>query len=162
MEWIISNLPLILCAVAGFGLLLLEACMPGFGVAGLSGIVLEIVAVYLTWQAHGLAAALVLALVLLVITGLTVFFTYRSVARGRLSKSNLVLNETQKATETRASALRAWIGKKAVVATPLRPAGFVEVDGERLSAASSGDFIEKGVSVKITGAEGDHLTVQPL
>lgn len=162
MEWIISNLPLILCALAGFGLLLLEAFMPGFGVAGLSGIVLEIVAVYLTWQAHGLTAALVLALVLLVVTGLTVFFTYRSVAKGRLSKSDLVLNDTQKATETRVSALRAWVGKKAVVATPLRPAGFVEVDGERLSAASSGDFIEKGVPVKITGAEGDHLIVQPL
>ena len=162
MEFIISNLPLILCALAGFGLLLLEAFMPGFGIAGISGIVLEIVSVYLTWTAHGLTAALVLALVLLVVTGLTVFFTYRSVAKGRLSKSDLVLNDTQKATETRASALRTWIGKKAVVATPLRPAGFVEVDGERLSAASSGDFIEKGVPVKITGAEGDHLVVQPL
>ena len=53
-------------------------------------------------------------------------------------------------------------GKEAVVATPLRPAGFVDVGGQRLSAASSGDFLEKGVRVQITGAEGDHLVVRPL
>ena len=162
MDFIVSNLPLILCALAGFGLLLLEAFMPGFGIAGISGIILEVVAVYLTWQSHGLAAALILALVLLTITGLTVFFTYRSAMKGRLSKSDLVLKDTQDAMESRTSALLAWVGKEAIVATPLRPAGFVEVDGARLSAASSGDFLEKGTVVKITGAEGDHLTVQPL
>ena len=162
MDFIVGNLPLILCGVAGFGLLLLEAFMPGFGIAGISGIILEVVAVYLAWQAHGLAAALLLALGLLLVTGLTVFFTYRSAMKGRLSKSPLVLKDTQDAAESKTSALRAWIGKEAVVATPLRPAGFVEVDGTRLSAASSGDFLEKGTSVKITGAEGDHLMVQPL
>mgnify|MGYP002627263869 FL=1 len=161
MEWIAGNLALILCTLAGFGLLVTEAFMPGFGVAGVSGIILEVVAVYLTWTAHGLTAALLFLLGVLLVIGVTVFLSYRSAMRGRLSKSDLILKDTQETVASRASSLRSWIGKEAVVATPLRPSGFVESEGKRLSAASGGDFIEKGTPVQIVGAEGDHLVVQP-
>ena len=42
---------------------------------------------------------------------------------------------------------------------PLRPAGFIEAGGRRLNAASSGDFIEKGTAVTITGTEGEEYTL---
>ncbi len=45
--FIAANLPAILCALIGVGLLVAEIFMPGFGVAGISGIILEIIAVYL-------------------------------------------------------------------------------------------------------------------
>ena len=162
LDFISGNLLLILCALAGLGLLLTEAFMPGFGIAGVSGIILEIIAIYLTWAGHGLVAGLFMTLGVLLVIGLAVFLSYRSAMRGRLSKSDLILKDTQEAAVPVTDALRSWIGKEAVVATPLRPAGFVDVGGQRLSAASSGDFLEKGVRVQITGAEGDHLVVRPL
>ena len=123
---------------------------------------LPIIAIYLTWAEHGLVAGLLMTLGVLLVIGLAVFLSYRSAMRGRLSKSDLILKDTQEAAVPVTDALRSWIGKEAVVATPLRPAGFVDVGGQRLSAASSGDFLEKGVRVQITGAEGDHLVVRPL
>ena len=44
MEFISGNLPMILCALVGFVLMMIEAFMPGFGIAGFLGIVLEVIA----------------------------------------------------------------------------------------------------------------------
>ena len=38
------NLIMIVCFVIGSGLIIVEAFIPGFGVAGISGIILEIIA----------------------------------------------------------------------------------------------------------------------
>ena len=162
MEWITGNLALFLCAVAGFGLLMAEAFMPGFGVAGIFGVILEIIAIYLTWTTHGLAAGLLMILGVLLVIGLAIFFSYRSAMHGRLSKSDLILKADPEQVTSRTEALKPWIGKEAVAATPLRPAGFVEAGGERISAASSGEFLEKGTKVAIVGAEGDHLIVKAV
>lgn len=50
IDFIMTNLPIIVCFVLGIGSLIVEALMPGFGIAGFSGIALEIVALVLTWQ----------------------------------------------------------------------------------------------------------------
>ena len=47
------NLIMIICFVVGSGLVITEAFIPGFGVAGISGIILEIVAVWACWQYAG-------------------------------------------------------------------------------------------------------------
>ena len=54
-----------------------------------------------------------------------------------------------------------WIGQEGVTVTSLRPAGQIDINGVRLNAASSGDFIPKGVAVLVTGTEGDHLVIRP-
>ena len=45
LELIAANLPIIICFVIGIGLLILEAFMPGFGLPGITGCVLEIAAI---------------------------------------------------------------------------------------------------------------------
>ena len=158
MNTLSIHLPLILFFLGGFALLLAEAFMPGFGIAGTLGIILELLAVYYVWRGFGIVAAVCLVLVLI---GLTVFFYYRSAIKGRLSKSELVLQETERpGVEKALYALRALTGREAVTATPLRPAGQVQLEGQRYNAASGGEFLEKGTRVLVTGAEGDHLTVR--
>ena len=158
MEFLSSNLPLILFFLAGFGLLLAEAFMPGFGIAGVLGVVLEVLAIYSVFQNYGLAPALIFTLVVLALIGLTVFLSYRSAMKGRLSKSDLVLKDAQHPESGQArKALAPFVGREGVAATPLRPAGQIEVDGVRLNAASGGDFLEKGTRVRVTGTEGDHV-----
>ncbi len=152
------NLIMIIAFVIGSGLIVLEAFMPGFGVAGIGGVVLEIVALRCCWLLHGTVPTLLALLGVLLLIGLAVFISYRSAMNGRLSKSHLVLKETESAAAEKKP--DRWIGMEGVAVTALRPAGQIEVEGVRLNAASGGEFIEKGVSVLVTGTEGDHYTIR--
>ena len=83
MEFVSENLVLILCGLAGFGLLIGEAFMPGIGVAGILGVILEVIAIYSAWLHHGFQFALILTVILIAVIGLTVYLTYRSALKGR-------------------------------------------------------------------------------
>ena len=151
------NLIMIIGFVIGSGLIIVEAFIPGFGVAGICGVVLEIVALRCCWVLHGIVPALLALVGVLALIGLAVFLSYRSAMSGRLSKSHLVLKDTEKADATNKPD---WIGMEGVAVTALRPAGQIEIDGKRLNAASTGDFIEKGSAVLVTGMEGDHCVIK--
>ena len=160
MDLIASNLLLILLFVVGTGLVITEAFIPGFGVAGISGIVLEIAAIVLTGSRFGTGPALIALFGVLLVIGLAVFISYRSAMKGRLSRSPLVLKDEEAAAPAADTAsLDQWIGKDGIVATPLRPAGFIGIGGARISAATSGAFLEKGTDVRVERTEGDHVIV---
>ena len=158
MDAFALNLIMIIGFVVGSGLIILEAFIPGFGVAGIAGVVLEIVALRCCWTLHGTVPALLALVGVLLLIGVAVFLSYRSAMNGRLSKSHLVLQNTEAAAGESDAGL--WIGKEGVTVTALRPAGQIEVEGTRLNAASAGEFIEKGVPVLVTGTEGDHCTIR--
>ena len=64
LEFLSANLPLVLCFLFGVGLLVAEVFMPGFGVAGISGILLELACIVLTYLYHGGLAALGVTIVI--------------------------------------------------------------------------------------------------
>ena len=152
------NLIMIIGFVIGSGLIIVEAFIPGFGVAGISGVILEIIALRCCWLGYGTVPTLLALAGVLLLIGLAIFLSYRSAMNGRLSKSHLVLNQTEDAA--REEKPDRFIGMEGVAVTALRPAGTIEVEGTRLNAASSGDFIEKGSPVLVTGTEGDHYVIR--
>ncbi|MCR5566279.1 MAG: hypothetical protein K6F61_05470 [Clostridiales bacterium] len=152
------NLIMIIGFVIGSGLIIVEAFIPGFGIAGIGGVVLEIVALRCCWLLHGTVPTLLALAGVLLLIGLAVFLSYRSAMNGRLSKSHLVLKDTETAAEE--AKPDHWIGMDGVAVTALRPAGEIEIEGARLKAASTGDFIEKGAPVLVTGMEGDHYVIR--
>ena len=152
------NLIMIIGFLVGSALVITEAFIPGFGVAGISGIVLEIIALRCCWLLHGTVPTLLALAGVLLLIGLAVFLSVRSVRSGRLSRSPLVLNDTE--TPAGEDKPDHWIGMEGIAVTALRPAGEIEIDGVRLHAASAGDFIEKGAPVLVTGTEGDHYTIR--
>lgn len=160
MDPAIGNLVMILCFVIGSGLVILEAFIPGFGVAGIFGVVLEIAALVLTWTNHGITAALIALFGVLLLIGLVVWLSYRSAMNGRLSRSPLILRNQENA---QSKALpEKWLNKKGTAITPLRPVGMVEIDGKRLNAVSTGAFLEKGTAVTVIGMADGQLQVQPV
>ncbi len=162
MDLFASNFVLILCFVVGTALIVLEGFMPGFGIAGISGLILEVIAVLMVGGRFGLVPAIFALLGVLLVVGIAFWISYRSAMKGRLSKTPLILRDTEKADAAAAAPAEetGWIGKTAVTVTPLRPAGTVEADGERMTAASGGEFIEKGKTVTVIGREGNKLLVR--
>ena len=163
MEFVSENLVLILCGLAGFGLLMAEAFMPGFGIAGILGIVLEAAAIYSAWISHGTLFALIATGIIIAVVSVTIYLSYRSALKGRLSRSDLVLKDEEKpAAEPAAKALMAYQNREGVAVSALRPGGTIEIDGVRLNAASGGELVEKGARVRVLSAEGDHVIVRSL
>ncbi len=161
---ILIALPAILCALAGIGLLIAEAFMPGFGVAGISGIVLEIVAVWLMYRAHGLMAAAVLFLIALSVAAVALTISLRSATKGRLSRSGMILNATENSDEGYVASedMQVFLDKEGTVLTTLRPTGIAEFDGVRLNVLSDGEFIPPDTAVKVIRVEGGKLFVRAL
>ena len=60
---IVLNLPLILCLLAGVSLLVVEVFVPGFGFPGVSGLILTVIGVVITWNTYGPVAGLAATLI---------------------------------------------------------------------------------------------------
>ena len=164
LEFIAANLPILICFLIGIGLMVLEAFMPGFGLPGISGIILEVVAVALTWMNHGPMAALGMTLIVLSILAIAISMSLRSAANGKLSRSKLVLNDTEsnEAGYRSTEDLDVFLGKEGVTTTVLRPTGMAEFDGVRLNVVSEGEFIQSGTRVQIVRVEGSRILVRTI
>ena len=55
--------------------------------------------------------------------------------------------------------LERLLGKTGTVIGTLRPAGQIEIDGNRYDAVSQGSFIESGTTVKVIKVEGHRVVV---
>jgi membrane-bound ClpP family serine protease len=163
-SFLISNLPIILCIIFGAGMIVLEAFMPGFGLPGISGILLEIAAIVLTFIHYGAAAALGVTLIVLSIVAIILSISLRSAAKGRLSKSEMILHATEdpEGGYVASEDLKVFIGHEGVTTTALRPAGIAEFDEVRLNVISEGEYIESGRRVRIISTDGSQVTVREI
>lgn len=164
LDFIAVNMPILICFFVGVGLLVLEAFMPGFGVAGVSGIVVETVAVALTWINHGPVAALGMLLIILSVIAIAISMSLRSATNGRLSRSKLILRETEsnEAGYRSTEDMEVFMGREGQATTVLRPTGIAEFDGVRLNVVSEGEFIPSGTAVRIVRIEGSRILVRPV
>ena len=101
LAFILANLPLIICLIAGVALLVVEVFVPGFGLPGISGIVLLVAGVVLTWNNYGMAAGLSVSLIALALAGIAVSMSIKSASHGRISRSALILNDCPAGTGRR-------------------------------------------------------------
>ncbi|NOW92539.1 membrane-bound ClpP family serine protease [Clostridium beijerinckii] len=149
----------VLLLVVGFGLVLLEMHIPGFGVPGIAGAICLILAVVLT--AENFAQALVMALGILAILGIMLGVVLTFFTKGKLFKP-LILPDEQKKEHgyISSSDLDYLLGKTGVAVTDLRPTGSVDIDGVKFDVISEGEYIRKGTNVEIFKVSGVKLLVK--
>lgn len=164
LEFIAANLPILVCFVVGLGLIVLEAFMPGFGLPGIAGVILHVVAVVFTWINHGPVAALGMTIILLSIIAIAISVSLRSAANGKLSKSKIVLSETEsnEAGYRSSEDMQVFLGKEGVATTVLRPTGMAEFDDVKLNVVSDGEYIQPGTKVQIARVEGSRILVRAI
>lgn len=158
MEWLI---PIIICVLAGVILLIVEAFMPGFGVPGISGIILLLAGVAMTWYEYGAMVGLGTTVAVLALVGVAISVSLKSASSGRLSKSDLILNDTETPPFENAD-MQLLVGKEGVVKNTLRPVGTAEFDCGKLHVTSDGEYVSEGQKVRIVRVEGTQIFVNKI
>ena len=154
--------PCIFCFVFGIVMFVVEMFTPGFGVAGGLGIVSFAAIIVMQFLANSLTSALIITAVLILLLAAIIVLFIRSFQKGLLSKSKIVNNsavagESSPDIKEKGKNL---IGKKGIAITSLRPSGIVEIEGERMSVSTYGNFIEAGKEISISAVDGLNIFVK--
>ncbi|WEK53060.1 MAG: NfeD family protein [Candidatus Cohnella colombiensis] len=145
--------------IIGIILLIIEMFAPSFGVLGVVGTVAIIFGItmgaYDTGNAlQSLGIAFVVAIVVVAI--FVYIFRKRGVWNRFILDDELTSEQGYVPNEDRDQ----WLGQEGIVLSALRPAGVVEIDGQRLDVVSSGEFIEKGTAVVVQLVDGTRIVVK--
>ena len=159
-QTILEALPSVLCMLAGAGFIIVEVFLPGFGIPGISGILLIGAGTVLAGVHFGAVTAVSVLLVLVAVLAVLISWVLRAAARGDGGK-RLFLKEREE-LHTRNDDMLAFIGKRGQTKSVLRPAGIGDFDGVRLNVVTEGDYIESGKSVEIVSVEGTRIVVKAV
>ena len=159
----------ILMFVVGLGLLLLEIfVIPGFGVAGISGIILIIASLFLSMLGadpfldfNAVSMAIIKLTVGFLAALILIFALVRFLPKSTLFKK-FILSEEEKATEgyTSRTNLSELLGAEGKSLTTLRPAGTAEINGKRVDVVTDSEYIEHGKPIIVTAVEGMRVVVR--
>ena len=153
-------LPMALCLLLGSGLIVVEVFLPGFGLPGISGVVLVGVGTLLVGMKYGALIAVGVLLVIIALLAVLISWALRSAASGSFGRSELFLNE--KGDLTSHEDMQAFVGHAGRAMSVLRPAGIGDFDGVRLNVVTEGGFIESGRRIEIVRVAGSRIVVREL
>ncbi len=160
---------LLLGAIGLFLLALEVLVIPGFGVAGVLGILALVGSLVLSMVGPGFTAGFMLAaagrvvfvLLFALVASLVLLRFLPRLPFGR----RLVLDRGLAADQGYASAPESdaqWLGRTGLASSPLHPAGIADIDGRRVDVVSDGDHIDAGQPIRVTRVDGNRVVVRHL
>lgn len=154
-----SSVYVALIFMLGIALILIEAVIPGFGICGIMGIILSIVGVILAMGSfeRGLvptASAMIAG----------IFASNIMIKRGMKSEflQKISLNDSLTSTRGYLSVDRpdVSVGDVGYTLTPLKPTGFILVEGAKIEAISEDGMIEHGEKIVVSKVDGSKVIVR--
>jgi len=165
----LADMTEVLILLAGIALILMEILViPGFGVVGISGIVVVFYSFYKMligtypspedyYLAYmGLSVGIITSIIIAVIF-------YNTFPHTELYKK-LIPFTPQKSEEgfTISKGYEKLVGENGKTTTDLRPSGKVEISGKYYQAMSHGDYIESGSKIVVDGVDENQLLVKKV
>ncbi len=165
----------IIVFVVGIILIVLEVfVIPGFGVAGIGGILLVVGSLILVMlnndlfdfsfvKGSDISIAIATTLSGLFASVLLLFFGGVRLTQTRAFR-RISLQNTQKSSEGFTSNFneKSYLGFKGKTYTVLRPSGKIMIDGELMDAFTRGEYIEKDKKVEVIDESGTSLKVREI
>ena len=159
-ELLLVSLGMILLAVEVF-------VIPGFTVAGVSGIVVLVAGLGMTLVGAGATMNAIMGAlgrvafsILLALAGALALVRMLP----RLPFGRRLVLETGMQTDlgyvSAPESDRQWLGRTGTALSPLRPAGIAGIDGARVDVVSDGGFIESGTPILVTRVDGNRIVVR--
>lgn len=167
----------ILIFIVGLVLLAIEIfAIPGFGVAGISGIILIVTGLTLSMidnigfdftgvQLNGLAEAFFIVIIASFLSIIGSFYLTRKLFGTSTIFGNLALMATQPQSEGYISSdshYTEMLGQTGETHTILRPAGKVIINGQMFDAVAQSGYIDRGEAVRIVKYENAQLIVRKV
>lgn len=146
---------IVILAILGLVLVFAEMLIPGFGLFGILGVIALLGSAIFVAETYGTLAFLV-ALFLIV----ALFFIMIMIAKKSGLYNRVILHEKQDSQDFDESKLNGLLGKEGITLSTLRPYGVAEFDGVSVDVCSLGDFIDRGIKVKVTQISGKMVTVR--
>ena len=148
LAWALSCVGIMLFAL--FLLFLEIAIIPGFGIAGVSGIILLVISLALAFWKLSKAWAIGVTFFAVIGVGFLIFFMVEILPKTKLGKK-FILSETSPAPEDISAVdnTARYLGAEGVAISNLRPSGIAKIADERVDVITDGDFIEKGTKIKV-------------
>lgn len=158
----IINVASFILFIVGMALITIELFIPGLGIFGGLGAIALILCI--VFQAKTLLEGLILFLIISVIIFVLALIVARSFRKGFLYRSSLVLKNNADKDKGYVSNddYSHLVGKQGVSLTPLRPAGMVDIDGERADVVTDGEFIKRGEQLVVTKVSGRRILVKKV
>ncbi|WP_342511270.1 nodulation protein NfeD [Sporosarcina sp. FSL K6-1522] len=147
--------------VIGVGLVIAEIFLP-FGIAGAVGALAIIGSIIMAGGNPMHMAISVLIAIAIAVTGMVIIMKFFGKKLHLLNKVVLMdSTDTELGYVSNVNRVE-LLGREAKTSTPLRPAGTVELDGERIDVVSEGSYIDRGKNVTIVKVEGSRIVVREL
>jgi membrane-bound serine protease (ClpP class) len=156
--------------LVGLGLILVGLeifFIPGFGIAGILGIIalmgglgLSLIGSGATWESMLSALGQVAFSILIAIIATLILLRYFP----RLPFGKRLILETnlqaQEGYESSPPEDHRWLGKQGMALSDLRPSGIARFDGERVDVVSDGTFIQAGQPLEVVRIDGNRVVVR--
>ena len=161
----------IILFVAGIVLLALEIfVIPGFGVTGISGIILIFVSLFLALTPNGPffnyenISIAIIQLTGAIVGALILIFLLAKFLPKTNAFNRLILANEEKADQGFVSypSEKELLGAEGVALTTLRPAGTAEFNGKRVDVVADWEYVERGKRIKVLRVEGIKVVVKEV
>ncbi len=151
----------ILLFIIGFALLIAEFFIPG-GIVGIIGGALMIISLLFAGANFVHMAYSILIAMFIAVIGMVIIMKFFGKRLHVFNK--LVLKDATTTEEGYVSNVNRieLIGKVGVAITPLRPAGVISVDNERIDAVSEGSYIDARKKIEVIKVEGSRIVVREI
>ena len=167
----LANWTEILLFLVGIMLLALEVfVIPGFGIAGISGILSVLAGIFLALIKHPfevprgeLIQAFYTMAYSFIIAFMVILLSFKFLPQLGLWKRLVLAQQEKRAEGFRAAPSReTYLGKTGMTLSHLRPSGRAAFGDEILDVVSEGGFIERGKEVKVVNVEGNRIVVSEV
>lgn len=157
----------------GVALLLVEIFLiPGFGVAGIAGLVLVVFSLVAALipniglqfpSLQAVSSAIITMAITMILLVVLIFSLGRYLPRSERFNMLVLAPELSSITGyTSADTIDELMGLTGLTLTPLRPSGAAEINGTRVDVITSGEFIPSQTMVEVTRVRGSRVEVRPV
>ena len=135
--------------------------IPGFGITGILGILGIVAGIFMSFGINNIAQATFVVFVSLIADIILIIILARFILKSKGFK-NIVALETDTAGYHSSVSYDNLLGCEGITDTFFRPSGNIIINDKKYDAITEGEFINKGVKIKVILVEGNKIVVKEI